>query len=70
MDSNQLIFALEPEAAALYCQTLASDKWDEKFKADDQDADFSTGTKYMIIDAGGMYTLYILTMYVKSPTFL
>ena len=51
--SDKLMLALEPEAAAIHCQTLAiTDLTTEK---DVKKIDMIPNTTYMIIDAGGAY---------------
>jgi len=51
-----LKIALEPEAASLYCQKLPIERLQGAGKG------FSmtkAGTKYMVVDLGGMYTFKI-----------
>ncbi|XP_063399971.1 heat shock 70 kDa protein 12A-like [Mytilus trossulus] len=45
---NQLIIALEPEAASIYCQNIPS-----KDKDEDAITVFKEGTQYMVVDLGG-----------------
>jgi hypothetical protein len=46
-----LKIALEPEAAALFCKYLPIEK---------RGNNFQKGSKYMVIDAGGMFLLYCI----------
>ena len=54
-DSRQLIIALEPEAASLFCRRLHL----ARFEQDDDKISFKKGTKYLILDCGGMYNKVI-----------
>jgi len=47
--SNQLVIALEPEAASLYCRTLPMGRFDDGTAK----PCFEPGTKYLVVDAGG-----------------
>ena len=47
MHSNQLLVALEPEAASLTCR--ADNIKNHRFKPT-----FEPGTKYIVLDAGGL----------------
>uniref|UniRef100_A0AAU0MTL2 Heat shock protein family A member 12 variant X11 n=1 Tax=Urechis unicinctus TaxID=6432 RepID=A0AAU0MTL2_UREUN len=49
-DSGNLILALEPEAASLCCQKLPLAKFAMR---GDSSVKLSTGTKYLVLDAGG-----------------
>ena len=51
VDSRQLVIALEPEAASLHCRSL--DVAQFVGEPDKDSVVFKTGTKYMVIDAGG-----------------
>ena len=51
--SDKLMLALEPEAAAIHCQTLAIT--DFMTGKDVKTIDMIPNTTYMIIDAGGVY---------------
>ena len=53
-DSKQLMIALEPEAASLFCRRLDL----TQFQCDQSDISFTPGTKYLVIDAGGELCLY------------
>ena len=51
MDSHQLVIALEPECASLYCRRL---KCAEFINEPEEDTiAFVPGTKYLVIDCGG-----------------
>ncbi|XP_053398765.1 heat shock 70 kDa protein 12A-like [Mercenaria mercenaria] len=50
--SNQLVIALEPEAASLYCRTLPVSTFTSTGD-DAQKPSFESGTKYLVVDAGG-----------------
>ena len=49
--SRGLVIALEPEAASLHCRRL--DVHDFVGEDEYREANFQTGTKYLVIDAGG-----------------
>lgn len=50
--SNQLVIALEPEAASLYCRTIPVSTF--MTSGDDvSKPSFEAGTKYLVVDAGG-----------------
>lgn len=53
IDTKMLTIALEPEAAALYVKHLPVER-----RVDGQEGDvfqtFSPGSKYIVVDAGGM----------------
>ena len=51
--SQNLIIALEPEAASLYCRTLAMDKF-MGMAGEQGDMVMKPGEKYAIVDCGGM----------------
>ena len=53
-ESKQLLIALEPEAASLFCRRLNL----VQFDCDQSDISFKPGTKYLVIDAGGELYLY------------
>ncbi|XP_053400546.1 heat shock 70 kDa protein 12A-like [Mercenaria mercenaria] len=46
---SKLLIALEPEAASLFCRHLQVQKGDEDMSL----ASFKSGTKYIVVDAGG-----------------
>lgn len=46
---GQLKFALEPEAASLYCRVLPLEKLDSS----DNISPFKSGAEYMVLDLGG-----------------
>ena len=52
-NSNQLVLALEPEAASIFCRDVQVDPMAAMLKATASKAKFNEGTKYLIIDAGG-----------------
>lgn len=52
--SNQLVIALEPEAASLYCRTLSVSTF-LSTGDDTTKPSFESGTKYLVVDAGGNY---------------
>lgn len=52
--SNQIIIALEPEAASIYCKHLPV----EKLKGGDAIDVFQPGSKYLVLDAGGLYLVF------------
>ena len=58
--------ALEPEAASLYCQLLPTEKIHGTEGA--KFAVASPGSKYMVIDLGGMWNFE--TQYRNDPKFL
>ncbi|XP_052764771.1 heat shock 70 kDa protein 12A-like [Mya arenaria] len=49
ISSDQLIIALEPEAAAIYCRFLAAEKSENAGSL----STFKTGSKVLVIDSGG-----------------
>ena len=51
VNSKQLMIALEPEAASVFCQSLDSENFIHKKKADE--TKIKAGQNIMIIDAGG-----------------
>lgn len=54
IQDNQLIIALEPEAASIYCQYVKTkDISDPKLTLS------SPGTQYMVVDLGGRVYLYL-----------
>ena len=57
LDSPQLVIALEPEAASLYCRRLNI----VSFIEDETVDGFPEGTKYLVIDAGGKLTIRLHT---------
>ena len=52
MDSNQLLIALEPEAAFFTCRT-------ENIKNHGFKTISTPGTKYIVLDAGGLLTYIV-----------
>ena len=50
IDTNDLTIALEPEAAALFVKHIQL-----KEKGGDLFQTFAPGSKYIVVDAGGMY---------------
>lgn len=58
LNSNHLVIALEPEAASLYCRTLNP----KKFALSAQKIEAEEGTKYLVLDAGGEYSLLFLLL--------
>lgn len=50
--SNQLVIALEPEAASLHCRTLSFGKFMSGGDPGTRPS-FEPGTKYLVVDAGG-----------------
>lgn len=57
IDSSRLIVALEPEAAAVFLKHLPVDKTREG-NADDMLQTFAPGSKYMVVDAGGIVYIH------------
>ena len=56
MISPNLIIALEPEAASLYCRTLAMDKFIGR--GHERGAvSMKPGETYIIVDCGGMFVI-------------
>ena len=54
-NSEQLVIALEPEAASLHCRHLqATDFVGYKDNALAEKPTFEPGTKYIVLDAGGI----------------
>lgn len=53
MDNDMLTIALEPEAAALYVKHLPLER-NVDGKKGDAFQTFSPGSKYIILDAGGL----------------
>ena len=53
MMSPNLIIALEPEAASVYCRTLANDKF-LGMRGVEGKMNMKQGDKYIIVDCGGM----------------
>ena len=51
-DSLQLLIALEPEAASVFCRSLKLNHF-IGISREDGKPTFKTGTKYLVIDAGG-----------------
>ena len=60
---EQLLICLEPEAAAIFCQTVPCQS--QSSLSPSQLHCFHPGNKYIVIDAGGKYlTVTIFCMYV------
>ena len=55
VDSGQLLIALEPEAASLYCRQLSISEFVERSRG--SEIRMGSGTKYIVIDAGGKLCL-------------
>uniref|UniRef100_A0A3Q2DNH4 Heat shock protein family A (Hsp70) member 12A.2 n=1 Tax=Cyprinodon variegatus TaxID=28743 RepID=A0A3Q2DNH4_CYPVA len=51
-NSDQLVIALEPEAASVFCKRLPSDGFIAENRGEDK-LDQSPGTQYIIVDCGG-----------------
>ncbi|XP_027880055.1 heat shock 70 kDa protein 12A-like [Xiphophorus couchianus] len=49
---NNLVFALEPEAASVYCKKLPSDGFIAENRGESK-LDQSSGTQYIVVDCGG-----------------
>ena len=49
VDTDALLIALEPECAGIYCRTLPVNM----FAVSTEPPTFVSGTKYVIVDAGG-----------------
>lgn len=47
---DQLILALEPEAASIYCKSLPAENFEEDTNTTNT---FKPGSKYLVLDAGG-----------------
>jgi hypothetical protein len=60
--SNQLLIALEPEAASLYCKQLPAETFLGNAEEQMAKPNFEPGTKYLIVDAGGKNFVVILNM--------
>ena len=56
------MIALEPEAASIYCQHLPV----EKLEGSNSISAFQPGSKYLVLDAGGMAEIYS----IYSPTYI
>ena len=56
-NSDRLMLALEPEVAAIYCRSLNMSEFSGDKK--EKDLQMTPNTTYMIVDAGGMSTLFI-----------
>lgn len=66
-DPERLIFALEPEAASVYCMQLPKDG----FIAEDFSNDVlkqSPGTQYMVVDCGGTVLHLFILFYSQNDT--
>lgn len=51
--SNQLLIALEPEAASLTCRTIQTNSFTDNRENQTAKPTFEPGTKYIVVDAGG-----------------
>nr|XP_022322670.1 heat shock 70 kDa protein 12A-like [Crassostrea virginica] len=51
--SNQLLIALEPEAASLTCRTIQANNFSDNRENQADRLTFEPGTKYIVVDAGG-----------------
>jgi len=62
IQEDHMKLALEPEAASVWCQQVEAGK---------KSVFCRTGSKYMVIDLGGMYVcLALLTQYQRKTTFV
>ena len=52
--SKRLVIALEPEAAGLTCRHLEVNEFAQEVR--DAEANVEPGAKYLVIDAGGIYS--------------
>lgn len=52
--SNQLVIALEPEAASLTCRTIQTNSFTDNRENQTAKPTFEPGTKYIVVDAGGL----------------
>ena len=67
-DSRQLVIALEPEAASIYCRSLDVNQFIEP-SGQQSSPSFREGTKYLVIDAGGNMTSiyrYLIVCIIKD----
>ena len=76
IDSDKLTISLEPEAAAIYVKHLPVDRRLDG-EAGDVFKTFSPGSKYIVVDAGGMHmhvhgnfksllrVLFIIMLYIS-----
>jgi len=55
IEKDHLKLALEPEAASVWCQQVEAGK---------KSVFCRTGSKYMVIDLGGMYVCFALSTYL------
>jgi hypothetical protein len=53
LNSDQLLIALEPEAASLHCRHLADTDFVGYKDNNLSKPTFEPGTKYLVVDAGG-----------------
>ena len=56
---DRLVIALEPEAASLYCMYLPVEKDSENSTF----GVFKSGSKYMVVDAGGNAITFIIFLF-------
>jgi hypothetical protein len=66
--SKLLIIALEPEAAALYVKQIPVDSGLDKDSK--EQGTFAPGSKYIVVDAGGMFHSQWSTMLLRSFFFI
>ena len=66
-DSRKLVIVLEPEAASIYCRSLDIQQF-VNHEHETKGMRYRTGEKIMVIDAGGMYRIYIYALIVKLST--
>ena len=60
LESDQLLIALEPETASLYCKSLEMKQF-HGLQSKSGKLKLNPGLKYMVIDAGGMLDLILFT---------
>lgn len=70
LNSDSLILALEPEAASVWCKKLPSDGFIAE-EINEDTLEQTPGTKYMVVDCGGMVirasqTIHNLFIYFKQ----
>ena len=53
--SDQLLIALEPEAASLHCRKLPGSTFVGCSQPEGNKPTFEPGTKYLVVDAGGKF---------------
>ena len=62
VNSQNLIIALEPEAASLYCRNLGLNHF---VGAEKTDTKMPDGTKHLVLDCGGMELLQLYSHNLK-----